>query len=124
MASTTNPASFSSASTPWRVNLVLISVSRSSPRRRHLEVEIGDGHHLVVERAQPHLDALVLLVPQGHVLEAARDRSRRVQLAVEHVEHVAVELGGDPGGVVVGGDQAGPVLDQVGAEQEAGRRGP
>ena len=50
-----------------------------------------------------------------------------VQLAVEHPEHVAVELGGDAGRVVVGRDQASRVLDEVGAEQqrvtrEQGRR--
>ena len=69
-------------------------------------------------RAQPHLDPLVLLVPQGHVLEASGSNDG-VQLAVEDVQHVAVERGGDPLGVVVGGQQAGPVLDQVGPEQEA-----
>ena len=35
-----------------------------------------------------------------------------------HVQHVAVELGGHAGGVVVGGHQAVGVLHQVGAEQE------
>jgi hypothetical protein len=35
------------------------------------------------------------------------------------MQHVAVELGGDPGGVVVGGDQPSGVFDQVSAEQQA-----
>ena len=38
---------------------------------------------------------------------------------VEHGEHVLVERGGDAGGVVVGGLERLPVLDQVGAQQEA-----
>ena len=46
------------------------------------------------------------------------------QLAVEHPQHVAVELGGHALGVVVGGDQAAGVLDQVGAEQQRVARAP
>ena len=41
-----------------------------------------------------------------------------VELAVEHAQHVAVELGGDARGVVVRGDEAVDVLHEVGAEQE------
>ena len=58
---------------------------------------------------------------------APRGRTRRVEvgveLAVEHAQHVAVELGGHAGGVVVGGDEPVDVLHEVGAEQErvAGR---
>ena len=40
------------------------------------------------------------------------------ELAVEHVQDVAVELGGDAGRVVVGGDEPVGVLHEVGAEQE------
>ncbi len=41
-----------------------------------------------------------------------------VQFAVDDVEDVPVELGGDPGRVVVGADEASGVLDEVGAEEE------
>ena len=41
------------------------------------------------------------LVPAGHVVEVVGGEIG-AQLAVEDVEHIAVELGGDPGGVVVG----------------------
>ena len=46
-----------------------------------------------------------------------------VELAVEHRQHVAVELGGHAGGVVVGRDEPVDVLHEVGAEQQrvAGR---
>jgi hypothetical protein len=40
------------------------------------------------------------------------------QLPVEHVQHVAVELGGDPGRVVIGGHERRRVDDEPGAEQE------
>ena len=39
-------------------------------------------------------------------------------VAVEHAQHVAIELGGDARGVVVRGNEAVDVLDEVGAEQE------
>jgi hypothetical protein len=46
---------------------------------------------------------------KGDVLEPA-EVEVGVELAVEDVEHVLVELGGDAGGVVVGGLEAGAVL--------------
>ena len=48
----------------------------------------------------------------------ALDREVGVQLAVEHMQHVAVELGRHAGGVVVGGDEALGVLDQIGADHK------
>ena len=83
-----------------------------------VEVEVGHPDPLVGRGAQPHLDPLVGLVPAGHVLEPGGIEVG-TQLAVEHVEHVAVELGGHAGAVVVGVDQPGPVLDQVGTEEQA-----
>src|ERR1700687_2063202 len=41
-----------------------------------------------------------------------------LELVVEHDEHVAIELGGDAGTVVIGGDQTSRILDQVGANKE------
>ena len=71
---------------------------------------------------QAHLDPLGVGVEARDVLERVRVEVG-VELAVEHAQHVAVELGGHAGGVVVGGDEAVDVLDQVGAEEEgvAGR---
>ena len=43
----------------------------------------------------------------------------RVELSVDHPEHIAVELGGDALRVVVGGLQHRGVLDEVGSEQQA-----
>ena len=63
------------------------------------------------------------LVVAGDVLEGV-EVEVGAELAVEHREHVLVELGGDAAGVVVGGLEPRSVLDQVGAEQEAGPRGP
>ena len=40
------------------------------------------------------------------------------ELSVDHPQHVEVELGRDPGGVVVGRFEPADVLDQIGAEQE------
>ena len=117
-SSSSRPAAASSSCTRWRVNLALISVwiispsatstSRSMARRIGVLVALGP---------QVHLDPLLVLVPLGHVGEAV-GREVAVELAVEDVEDVAVELGGDAGGVVVGGDEAGRVLHEVGAEEE------
>ena len=57
------------------------------------------------------------VVPEGDVLERV-EVEVGAELAVEDAEHVLVELGGDPGRVVVGGLQRRAVLDQVRAEQE------
>ena len=70
------------------------------------------------ERAQAHLDPRVLGVVEGDVLEGV-EVEVGAELAVEHAEHVLVELGRDAGGVVVGGLERVAVLDQVGAEQQA-----
>ena len=67
--------------------------------------------------AQAHLDPLGFVVPQRNVLEAVGVEGR-AEFAVEHVQHVAVERGGDPLRVVVGSQEPVPVLHQVGAEQE------
>ncbi len=67
--------------------------------------------------AQAHLDPLVFAVEQRHVVEVGGVEVR-LQLTVEHVQDVAVELGRDPLGVVVGGLQGAGVLHQVGAQQQ------
>jgi len=40
------------------------------------------------------------------------------EFGVQHGQDVLVERGGDPGGVVVGGDQCGRILYEIGAEQQ------
>src|SRR5436305_1793367 len=69
-------------------------------------------------RAQPHLDPLLVGVEAGDMLVPVRSEVG-VQLAVHDVEDVAVEGGGDAGGVVVGRLQPGDILHQVGAKQQA-----
>ena len=59
------------------------------------------------QRAQADVDPLVVGVEEGDVLERVGVEVG-VELAVEDVEHVLVELGGDPGGVVVGGLEHAP----------------
>ena len=106
-------------STPARRNLALISVRISSPaanstsrsRGRRLRRSVR-----AVERRQ-HLDPLVVGVAPGDVVEGVGIEVG-AELAVEHAQHVAVELGGHAGGVVVGGDEPVDVLHEVGAEEE------
>ena len=68
-------------------------------------------------RAQAHLDPLALAVEERDVLEGV-DVEVGAELAVDDVQDVAVELGGDARRVVVGGLEHRRVLDEVGAQQE------
>ncbi|OLT27471.1 hypothetical protein BJF83_02805 [Nocardiopsis sp. CNR-923] len=81
------------------------------------QVQVGDMDPLVDEGAQAHLDPLLFGVPQGDVAEGAGIEVR-AELVVDDGEDVAVEGGGDAPGVVVGGDEASRVLDEVGAQEE------
>ena len=72
----------------------------------------------VATRAQPHLDAVFDGVPPGDVLEVVDVEAFGVEFGPQHLDEVAVELGGDPGTVVIGRDEARRRLDQVGAEEE------
>ena len=58
-----------------------------------------------------------VVVPEGQVLERLGIEVG-VQLAVDDLEHVAVELGGHAGGVVVCGHQPILVLHEIGPEQQ------
>ena len=75
-------------------------------------------HGDVATRAQPHLDAVFDGVPPGDVLEVVDVEALGVEFGPQHLDEVAVELGGDPGTVVVGRDETRRRLDQVGAEEE------
>ena len=72
---------------------------------------------MLAPRAQAHLDPLVLAVEQGHMLEVGGIEIR-IQLAVEHPQHVAIELRRQPLWVVVGGLEQGGVLDEIRAHQQ------
>src|SRR5580698_8699017 len=85
--------------------------------KRDHQVEIVDRDLLRTLGAQPHLDPLVLGVPERDVPEFIHVEVR-VEFPVDHHEHVAVERGGHPGRVVVGAQQPADVLHQVGAQQE------
>ena len=74
-------------------------------------------HRLGAVGPQPHLDPLVV-GSQRATCANALGVEVGVELAVHDVQHVAVELGGHAGRVVVGGDEPVDVLDEVGAEQE------
>jgi hypothetical protein len=76
-----------------------------------------DVHDLIRGRAEPHLHPLVPRVPHGDMVERV-EVEVRAELGVEHREHVLVERGGHPGGVVVSRHQDSRVLHQVGAQQE------
>src|SRR2546423_997645 len=65
-------------------------------REVHDQVERSDTYPLVPRGTQPHLDPLVRRVPQSHVREGIK-RKVRIQRPVQHLQHVAVELGGHPG---------------------------
>jgi hypothetical protein len=70
---------------------------------------------------RPHLDPLALAVEERDVVERI-DVEVRVELAVDHVQHVAVELRGHALAVVVRGLEHLRVLDEVGAEEAGDRR--
>ena len=112
------PAAASSSATPSGRNLHDTSVSISSPAAKStVRSSAVDPHLLRTACAQPHLDALLVGVPPGDVLERV-EVEVGVEFAVHHGEHVLVELRGHARGVVVGPHQAVGVLDQVGAEQQ------
>ena len=81
------------------------------------QIQRADAHPLSGARPQPHLDALLVGVPPGHVLEGL-EVEVGVELAVDHREHIAVEPRRHARAVVVGADQPAGVLDQVGAQQQ------
>ena len=66
-----------------------------------------------------HLDARGLAVEQRHMAPAAR-LEVAAQQAVEVVQQVEVEGGGDAGRIVIGADQRLFVLDPVHADQQVG----
>ena len=91
-------------------------------RELDLQVESVDAHALVDVGAEEHLDPLVLRVPTRDVLEAL-DIEVAAELAVDHMQDVAVELRRHAARVVVRRLEPRWVLDEIGAEQQ-GLAGP
>ena len=67
--------------------------------------------------AKSHLDPFLGGIPARDVREGV-DVEVGVELAVEHAQDVAIELGGDAGAVVVRGNEPSDILDEVGTEQQ------
>ena len=86
-------------------------------RELHLELELRDAYALIDVGAKEHLDPLVLAVPARDVGEPHRIEVT-AELAVDHVQHVAVELRSDAPRVVIGSLEPRGVLDEVRPEQE------
>src|SRR5919205_1268117 len=95
-----------------------VSTSRSaSPAAARSARSRGDVDVHAPLGAQAHLDPLALAVVERHVVERV-DVEVGAQLAVDHAQHVAVELRGDAGAVVVGRFDHGGVLHQIRPQQE------
>ena len=119
-STSSSPAAASSARRPAsRVNLALTSVRISSPAANaHVEVERARRAPSARRRAQAHLDPLVRPASNTATCSKRVDVEVGVELAVQHAQHVLVELRGDARRVVVRGLEPVDVLDEVGAEQE------
>ncbi len=112
------PAAANSSATPSGRNLHDTSVSISSPAAKcDGQIQRRDPHPLCRACPQPHLDALFVGVPPGHMLEGVKVEIG-IELAVDHGEHIAIEPGRHARAVVIGADQPAGVLDQVGAQQQ------
>src|SRR6266498_4080252 len=99
-------------------DLVALSYTLAAALGIHIDkVEGWDAYSHGFFRPQPHLDPLLHRVPQGHVGERL-DLEVRPQLPVDDAQHVAVELRGHAGRVVVGRHENGGILDQIGAQQQ------
>ena len=89
------PVASSHPRTPPGRNFAEISVRISSPAANSTVRSSAATCTVIARRGpQPHLDPLVLGVPERDVVERV-DVEVGAQLAVEHAQHVAVELGGD-----------------------------
>src|SRR5579864_1093947 len=82
-----------------------------------LEAEGRQADVLPALGAQAHLDPALAGVVEGAVAEGGRVEVAHGAM-VGNAQDVAIELGGDAGGVVVGGFQPGDRFHQVDAEQE------
>jgi hypothetical protein len=83
-----------------------------------LNVSPANADRLIAPGDQPHLDALMLGIVNGHVLEG-RAVEVAAELPVQVTQQVQVEFGRDARGIVVGGLQDLRALDHVDANQQA-----
>ena len=82
------------------------------------EIEGDDADLLRCAADKMHLDAGFGRVPEGAMGEGIRIEVR-AELAIEAHQNVPIEGRGDAGGIVVGGEERGFVLDEVDAEEQA-----
>ena len=101
-----------------RSYLQLISVRIDSPPAKRISPISGDVDDLIVRRHEVHLDTVQRTVVERAVLEA-REVEVRAELAIEHAQHVDVELRGHALRIVVRALDHGRILAQIGAEQES-----
>ena len=76
-----------------------------------------DPYGLVNSAYQMHLNAAFLVVPHGAVREHRNLEVGR-GFTIQAYQEVAIESGGDTGGIVVGRQQYRRVLVQIGAHKE------
>ena len=118
------PAACSSRSSCAGVNFALISVRISSPSPKvDSQVQVAHRDGLLARSSAAASRSTPAGVEARHVLEPLQVEVG-VQLAVEHREHVAVELRRHALRVVVRGLQPRDVLHQVGARAGTRRRAP
>ena len=81
------------------------------------DVGCFDAHCRRSRRLEPHLNAAFVGVPARSVREGV-DLEITAEAAVDDVEDIEVEGGGDAGGVVIGCDEARLGFDEVDAEEQ------
>src|SRR5215218_8997040 len=86
-------------------------------REGHLEVGAVDPNALRPVCPEAHFDPRVGLAEERDVLERLGIEVR-LERGVYHAQHVAIELGGQTGAVVVRGLEHGTILHQVGPDHE------
>ena len=115
---TPQPAARSSRRLSRWPYLWLFSVWMVSPALRRRSAGPSTVKATSRERLQVHLDPAQHRRSRSRLVAEGVDRDVAVELAVDPVEEVEVERGGDPGGVVIGGEQHVDVLDPVHADQQ------
>src|SRR5947209_3539730 len=99
------------------VFVAVLGVDRRACRK--VEASAGNRELDVSRGDQMHFDARQYVVPPCLVTEGV-DRHVAVELAVDPLEQVEVELGGDSLGLVIGGDQPLDRPHAVRADQQLG----
>jgi len=87
------------------------------PGKLHRDVGRGDRDRVRGAADQVHLDALVVAIPCGAMIEGTQVE-RSAQLAVDSDEQILVERGGHSKRIVIGELQVALRLDEIRAQQE------